>query len=129
MKNHEPEGFGNAKSSAEKYIKDKKKTQYLLKEAFEKAEKNRGSLTKTWAELMAILRLVRSWVSGEYTKAPWKTILFAIGGIIYFVNPFDITPDFIPGIGFLDDITIIGFVIQSIRNTVEDFMKWEQAKG
>lgn len=57
-----------------------------------------------------------------------QTILWAIAAIIYFVNPFDVIPDFIPVVGYVDDSTVIAFVINSIRKDLDDFLKWERSK-
>jgi uncharacterized membrane protein YkvA (DUF1232 family) len=126
MDKKEQEGFNDAKRSAEEYAKDKEKTAYLLKEAFEKAKENKGALSKIWDDLMSLFRLLKAWRAGEYTEVPWQTILFAIAAVIYFVNPFDAVPDFIPGVGYLDDITVIGFVMHSLRKNIEKFFNWER---
>src|SRR3990172_4779298 len=108
-------GFNNAKSTAEDFANDKEKTGYLLVEAAEKANRNRTVLSNIWDDLQTLFRLVKSWRNGQYAAVPWPTIIFAIAGIVYFVNPFDIVSDFIPGAGYLDDATVIGFVLKSIK--------------
>jgi uncharacterized membrane protein YkvA (DUF1232 family) len=45
--------------------------------------------------------------------------------IIYFVNPFDLIPDFIPVIGYLDDVAVIALAVASIHNDLDDFRAWE----
>lgn len=126
MREKRPEGFDEAESKAGSYINDKKKAQYLLDEALRKANNNKGALEKIWADLFGLFRLVGAWIKGEYVRVPYKTILYAIGAIIYFVNPFDVIPDFIPLAGYVDDATVIGFVINSIKDEIERFKKWEQ---
>ena len=125
MREKRPEGFDEAESKEGTYINDKKKAQYLLDEALRKANNNKGALEKIWADLFGLFRLVGAWIKGEYVKVPYKTILYAIGAIIYFVNPFDVIPDFIPLAGYVDDATVIGFVINSIKDEIERFKKWE----
>lgn len=48
-----------------------------------------------------------------------------LGAILYFLNPFDIVPDALPFIGYIDDVTILGWVISSLRSDIEDFRRWE----
>ena len=124
-----PEGFENAQDKAQEFFKDKEKTGHLLDEALRKAERNKNVLENIWVDLQALLRLTKAWLKNEYTQIPWQTIVFAIAGIIYFVNPFDIVPDFIPGAGYLDDATVIGFVIKSIRREIKQFLDWEKAQS
>jgi len=122
-----PEGFKSAQGTAEEFAKDREKTGHLLEEAIAKAGRNRKVLEKVWENLQALMRLVKAWVNGSYTEVPWKTIIYAIAAIVYFVNPFDVMPDFIPGAGFLDDAGIIAFVVNSIKNHIELFKEWERA--
>ena len=124
-----PEGFENAQNKAQEFVKDKEKTGHLLDEALRKAERNKNVLENIWVDLQALMRLTKAWLKNEYTQTPWQTIVFAIAGIIYFVNPFDIVPDFIPGAGYLDDATVIGFVIKSIRREIKKFLDWEKAQS
>ncbi len=124
-----PEGFENAQNKAQEFVKDKEKIGHLLDEALRKAERNKNVLENIWVDLQALMRLTKAWLKNEYTQIPWQTIVFAIAGIIYFVNPFDIVPDFIPGAGYLDDATVIGFVIKSIRREIKQFLDWEKAQS
>ena len=122
--NKKPHGFDGAKRKAESYLGDKQKTKRLIQDAFEKAKKNKGHLSKIWNELQALIRLLRAWLSGKY-DTPWKTILFSIAALIYFVNPLDFIPDIIPVFGFLDDASVIAFVIKNIRTDIQKFLDWE----
>jgi uncharacterized membrane protein YkvA (DUF1232 family) len=53
----------------------------------------------------------------------------ALAAVIYFLNPLDLIPDFIPGIGYLDDATVIAFVFSSIRKDLLKFLDWECQKN
>ncbi|NNC86605.1 MAG: DUF1232 domain-containing protein [Bacteroidia bacterium] len=123
--NKKPRGFDGAKRKAESFAGDKGKTKKLIREAIDKAKKNKGSLGKVWVELQALIRLLKAWLIGKY-KTPWKTIVFSSAALIYFVNPLDLLPDFIPVLGFLDDASVIAFVISSVRTDIKDFLNWEK---
>ncbi|MFQ5604051.1 MAG: YkvA family protein [bacterium] len=126
--NRKPEGFEHAQKTAENFAQDKEKTGHLLNEAIKKAQRNQTLLKSIWEDLQALFRLLKAWRRGQYPDIPWQTIVFAIAGVVYFVNPFDIIPDFIPGSGYLDDATVIGFIIKSIQNDIKQFTQWEKTQ-
>jgi uncharacterized membrane protein YkvA (DUF1232 family) len=120
--------FGREKRRAREYVDDRQKAAQLIKEAIEKANRNKGALNKLWDQLKALFRLSSAWAKGEYTEVSLKTILWVIAAIIYFVNPFDVVPDFITGIGYVDDAAVIYFVINSIKQDLDRFLKWERTR-
>lgn len=123
-----PRGFENARKKAEEFIKSNERLSQLVQEAFEKARRKRQALQEIWEELLQLIELVSAYARGEYRNIPLKTIVYAIAAIIYFVNPFDIIPDFIFGIGFLDDAAVIAFVVNAIREEIERFKESKSAK-
>jgi uncharacterized membrane protein YkvA (DUF1232 family) len=71
-------------------------------------------------------RMLRSWVHGDYKNISAKSIIAVVAALIYFVNPFDLIPDFIPVIGQIDDILILGYLIKIVNKEIERFMTWEE---
>ena len=124
----QPPGFESAKHRAESLASDKSKVSSLLTDAVFKAGKNKRALKKIWEDLTTLLHLIRAWVTGNYTNVPWQTIVLAVAAIVYFVNPFDLITDFIPLIGYVDDTTVVWFVIASISHELAKFREWEQAQ-
>jgi DnaJ like chaperone protein len=58
----------------------------------------------------------------------WKIILIILA-ILYILNPYDIFPDLVPGLGWLDDIVILGFLLRYFYNQKkqrEAFQKYGQ---
>jgi uncharacterized membrane protein YkvA (DUF1232 family) len=125
----EPWTFEKTRRKAEAFAHDAEKLRNLLDDAAGKARQNRGKVAEFWEGLNALFRLVRAWVSGKYTLAPWRTIVLAIAGILYFVNPLDLIPDFIPVAGFLDDAAVVAFVLESIRKDLGVFQDWERSNA
>jgi uncharacterized membrane protein YkvA (DUF1232 family) len=49
----------------------------------------------------------------------------AITAMNYFVDPFDLIPDEVPFLGFVDDATVMQFAVARTRQALDDFMTWE----
>lgn len=119
--------FGLSKLKAEQIARDSEKVFRLLKIAAAKARKN-PSLIRFTRDLNTSLRMLSAWLRGEYTQIPWRTIISLLGALIYFINPLDAVPDIIPAYGLVDDITVLGFVFNSVRNDLADFEAWESSQ-
>ena len=53
-------------------------------------------------------------------QTPVRARLILIGALAYFVLPFDLVPDIIFGVGFLDDASILAAAIASVRSSITD---------
>jgi uncharacterized membrane protein YkvA (DUF1232 family) len=124
-KNKEPKGFQKAYRQAEKLTEDRNALQKLIDKASNKAVDYKDRLKEVWAEVQIFFRMLKAWKDGKH-KLELKTGLSIIAAIIYFVNPFDIIPDFIPALGLIDDITIITYVITRFEKEIERFSAWEK---
>jgi uncharacterized membrane protein YkvA (DUF1232 family) len=80
-----------------------------------------------WPYLQTMLRLVRAYHRGEYGKIPDNALLWIVAALNYLIDPFDLIPDATPVLGFVDDATVVEFVTDKTRQTLDDFMTWETA--
>lgn len=102
----------------------------LLKNAFNKANDGNegGILGSIRAKLTSIVSLVKSYASGEYRDISRGSIITIVAALIYFVSPIDFIPDFIPMLGFADDLALLTFVISKLGEELEKFQLWELNK-
>ena len=54
-----------------------------------------------------MLRLIRAYYGREYRNVPLQNLVMIVGAIIYILNPFDLIPDWIAGLGFADDAVVL----------------------
>ncbi len=73
-----------------------------------------------------LVRLLKAYVNGHYRQLPWKSLLMIIGGLLYFLMPLDLIPDFVPVTGLADDITIILMVFKTINGDIQNFIDFEE---
>lgn len=98
----------------------------LTASVFDKARKHQNELKGVWADLQAMLRLVRAWARRDYRKVPWRTIAVAVGALLYVLDPLDAIPDWLPGIGFIDDAGMVALMVGTIRSDLAKFVDWEK---
>ncbi len=117
-------------SKAKKIINDDEKLKKLIEDVLKKL-KEISSDKKTSAKLNDSLRLfiriINAYTSKEYTYVPWKTICLIVAGLIYFIYPVDLIPDFIPVSGLIDDIALIAWIYKSIQDDIDNFLEWEKS--
>jgi uncharacterized membrane protein YkvA (DUF1232 family) len=78
-------------------------------------------------KIQIFIRMIKASMKKEYTNVPWKTLLAISAGLIYFVAPIDLIPDFIPITGFIDDFTILLWIFNNFNKDIEAFRIWEKA--
>lgn len=120
-------GFETAAAKAGKVASDRNRVWRLAQDALAKAYRNKRWLLLVWVDLVVLCKLVVDWSSGKYRPLPWKSLVLALAGILYFLNPIDISPDVIPGVGFLDDAGMLALVVNSIRSDLRRYLEWEAA--
>jgi uncharacterized membrane protein YkvA (DUF1232 family) len=73
-------------------------------------------------------RIIRSSVSGKYPHLPWKPFVLIIAAVIYFINPLDLLPDWIPILGFTDDFGIVMTIYGAFTLEIEQYLIWEKTQ-
>lgn len=100
---------------------------FKLEKAAEKINKQNvaDSIGHYVEDLKTLIRMAKYWVSRKYTGVSQQTILYVIVAVIYFVTPTDFVPDFLIGLGFVDDIAVISWVLNTIKKDLDSFKEWE----
>ena len=114
--------------SAKAYLDDDVKMETL----FQDFEKKLGQIPKIGdkaADIAVLCSMIRAYAKKQYTDVSIATILLSIAALIYVVNPMDIVPDFMIGIGQLDDAAVIILVLQMIQMDLNKYKKWQEANG
>ena len=113
--------FIRALENAKRMFSSKEKVLETLDTAFKKSidlENDKGEISSLTDKVKLFILMIRSYVKGEYREVPFKSILLIFAGLVYFINPFDLVGDFIPGIGYIDDISIILVIMKSVEDDV-----------
>ena len=119
------EGFERAKNKAKDLFDHPEKAKILLEDAIHKAGPASGGLEKVWEELQLMFSLIKDWLSGAYREVPKGSVVAILAGFIYFISPIDLIPDFIPIIGYIDDVFVLGLVINQVKTDLQKYKTWK----
>ncbi len=96
----------------------------VAQKALNKAEKEdsfKSIATGAFSSLSTLVALIKAYANGSYRGVSKQNMILVVAAILYFITPIDIVPDFIPLLGWLDDITIMGWVIKTLGEELSKF--------
>ena len=114
---------------AKKILDDSSSFDKLVKgvnKKFEDLDSEDNKVGQFIHQLRLFIRMVKAHFTGTYSAFSPKSLLILIAGLVYFITPFDLIPDFIPALGFTDDISVIFFIYKSLHVDIEKFELWEK---
>lgn len=116
------------KEKAKAFLDDDEKMEGLFQD-FEKKLKLIPKVGKRASDIAVLLSMLRAYIKKQYTDVSVGTILLAIAGLIYVVNPMDVVPEYILGVGLLDDAAILGIILQAMHMDLSKYKKWQEDNG
>lgn len=84
------------------------------------------SVQSLFTELHLFLEFVESYRANQYRSISPATLFVAALGVIYLFSPIDLLPDYIPVLGWIDDIAILRVIIEVIRTDLKKFKIWKE---
>jgi len=113
---------------AKRVLKNRRRLLNLLVIAGQKLLRDREALREVFEDIRLLIRMLRKWLRKEYRRIPWRTLVAMVAALLYFVNPFDLIPDTLLMMGYIDDIAVMNYVTRAIRKDIERFKAWEAAQ-
>lgn len=80
-------------------------------------------------QLQVLIRMIRAHFQGKYQAFSMPTIIALVFSLIYFITPVDLIPDFIPALGFTDDISLVYIIFRNFADDISQFKAWEEASS
>jgi hypothetical protein len=94
---------------------------------------------KSWAELLK-MDVLMVWFATKSPKTPWLPKAICIFIVAYALSPIDLIPDFIPVLGYVDDIILLpisilvairlipNFILLESRIKADEWLRQNQSK-
>ena len=109
-----------------RYTQGKDFGEFVNDEAIKnKINKAYPALKKVLENVRQLYPLFKDSVKGRYKLHPANVALIG-GGLLYFILPADLIPDFIPLIGYLDDLTVLTTIMNGLRGEISEYRHWKK---
>lgn len=71
-----------------------------------------------------MIGLIKDYINGRYKDVPYQSIISIAAALIYVLNPLDLIPDVIPGVGYLDDAAVIAMCLKFVKSDLDKYKSW-----
>ena len=121
-------GYKKHEKKAAALVEQPARLTELLKKTVPKAVSNKKWLSSFWDKLQLMFSLVKAYQDGTYRQISKKSMMLVVAGLLYFLSPLDIFPDFIFGIGIVDDVLVLKYVLSAVNQELIAFKHWKNNK-
>lgn len=88
----------------------------------------KGPIGTIAGDMLLFLGMVSDYLSGEYPRLPLRAIAAIVFTLLYIAVPFDLLPDYILGIGQLDDLLAALVGVWLIRQEIRAYRTWKEQR-
>ncbi|WP_297798449.1 YkvA family protein [uncultured Marinobacter sp.] len=113
-------------AEADKVHRDDLESLLARQRAIEEKVKGSGKLNRFSADIKLMFAMIRDYWNGSYRDVPWKSIAAIAGALVYVLNPLDVIPDLLVGIGFLDDAGVVALCLKLVESDLHRYAAWKE---
>ena len=88
-----------------------------------------GLLARLIQNLKLLFPLIRDYLKGSYRDVSAKSIVIFIVALAYIISPIDLIPDWILGLGQIDDAAILALSLYYLEKDLMKYKEWKDKKG
>ena len=85
---------------------------------------NNESLSEFLEDVKIFLSMLKDFFTKKYTEVPIGTIMAIAGSLLYVLLPVDIIPDFIPVVGYVDDVAILATCMAFVHSDLQQYKEF-----
>jgi uncharacterized membrane protein YkvA (DUF1232 family) len=90
-----------------------------------KIERDCGDHDLLRRQLHMAIELLHDHATGRIPQIPYHTISVLAAAVLYFMNPVDVIPDFISGVGTSDDALLLELAVEMVWPGIERYCIWK----
>lgn len=99
------------------------KAHKLTTDDLKKADVKAIHLDDKMSDFKVLVSMAKDIMAGRFKVNTWNaSVIFAT--IIYVVSPIDAIPDLIPVLGWLDDVTIVGYALSKLSEELRRYKEF-----
>jgi uncharacterized membrane protein YkvA (DUF1232 family) len=87
-----------------------------------------GLWSRLVQNLTLLFPLVRDYLRGTYREVSVKSIVVFIIALAYLISPIDLIPDWILGLGQIDDAAILGLALYYMEKDLVRYKQWREGR-
>jgi len=92
-----------------------------------KSSKN-GLIDRVIEDFLLLGSLIKDYCTGEYRRVPYLSVVAVALTILYVISPVDLIPDYIIGIGQIDDAVVVGLCLYLLEKDLRIYKDWKANK-
>ena len=96
------------------------KAHQLTSDDLNKANAKALHLDDKMSDFKVLISMAKDILAGKYKVNTWNASVI-VATIIYVVSPIDAIPDMIPALGWLDDVTIVGYALSKLSEELKRY--------
>ena len=83
-----------------------------------------GLMARLFQDIKLLFPLIRDYWKGTYRDISAKSIVIFIVALAYIISPIDLIPDYILGLGQIDDAAILGLSLYFLEKDLMKYKEW-----
>ena len=88
-----------------------------------------GLLARLFQDLSLLIPLIKDYWKGNYRDVSAKSIVIFAVALAYIISPIDLIPDYIIGLGQIDDAVILGLSLYFLEKDLRKYKEWKDRNG
>ena len=88
-----------------------------------------GLLARLFQDFKLLFPLIKDYWAGTYRDISAKSIVIFVIALAYIISPIDLIPDYIIGLGQIDDAAILGLALYFLEKDLLKYKEWKDRNG